>query len=602
MRERLGLTLVAAVLAAGACSPSTKTAAPSEPGASTGATVTSPIASPTAASIQLTGSTYAATPGKSGGSVVLAEMQYPGTVNPYYALSGVDLEVAASMFDGLLTVTPDLRYAPDLATNVPTLHNGGVTLNGSGMDVTFNLKPGMEWSDGQPITCDDVKATWLWNVDLANTALAQVRGTVGWQDISGIDGGTGTTCVIHYSKVYEGYLSLMSPVLPAHYISTVAVQDAPTKLYPLSRLSSGVYSGPYIPVSASAKAPAQITLMPNPNWSTIGGHAPWLSSVTWRFYGDAGKMIAGFRAGDYDVGQGLSSPDIPLLAGVDTSRQVVHDSLTYELLAFNTKSLKDKFGADYTTIIEAIKRATDRPAIATGPLAGNVAVSNDFISRLAWYYKPVGGSTTADPTSASTLLANARWAKNADGYLSKAGQLLELTYCTDTRQFRVDTLKLVTSQLGAIGIKVDVATKSDADVFGLWSATKPDTQCNLRHGNFDVAEFSLQSPPIDPLPGYFRYRSDEIPDNPPNTGANVTRISLAALDQAYGRVISSVDFNQVRDAMFAIQDIYGSDKNTYELPLYFRKDIWLVNARLHNFAGGPTTAGGSWNMGDWWVD
>ena len=45
----------------------------------------------------------------------------------------------------------------------------------------------------------------------------------------------------------------------------------------------------------------------------------------------------------------------------------------------------------------------------------------------------------------------------------------------------------------------------------------------------------------------------------------------------------------------------GSDRNTYELPLYFRKDVWLVKPALQNFLGGPTPYGAGWNMGDWWL-
>ena len=598
MRKRLGSVITVAALVAAACSSSTTTTAPTT-GTTTPTTppVVTPAPSPTAATVQLTGSTYKATDASvKGGKVVLAEWQYPDTLNPYYAQAETDIEVTGSMFDGLLTVTPDLRYNPDLASNVPTVDNGGVVLKGAGMDVTWTLKPNMQWSDGSPINCDDVKATWTWNMDPANTGLA--GGTIGWEDITGIDGGTGTTCVMHFGKVYEGYLSLVSWVFPAKYLTSVPVKDATTKLYPLSDPTSGVYSGAYIPTSA--KADAQITLVPNPKWTTISGHDPYLSSVIWKYYGDAASMIAGYKAGEYDLGQDLNDADIPALTGIDPTQQVVHDSLTYELHAFNNKSFTTKFGADATTIIKAIKLATDRQAIANGPLAGNVTVSNNFISPLTWYNKAIGGSTTADPTTASTLLANAGWTKGADGYLAKAGKTLELNYCTTTRQVRQDTLKLVASQLKAIGIKVDVNAKPSSDVFGGWNDTKADTLCNLQHGNFDVAEFAYVSP-LDPLGSYNVYHSSGIPDVAPHNGQNVTRISLPALDTAYDTVKSSVDFLKVRDAMFSIQDIYGSDQNTYELPLYYRKDVWLVNPKLHNFTGNPTTSAGEWNIGDWWV-
>ena len=592
MRKRLFGILTAALIVS-ACSSSSSTATPGATTAPAGTPTAA--ASPSAAAITLTGSTYKATAaGKTGGSVVLAEWQYPDTINPYFAQAETDIEVSGSMFDGLLNVTPDLKYVPDLATNIPTVDNGGVKLTGTGMDVTWTLRAGMKWSDGQPINCNDIQATWKWVMDPANTGLA--GGTTGWEDITGVDGDTGTNCVIHFGKVYEGYLSLVSPVLPAHYITTISVADAPTKLYPLTNLKSGVYSGAYIPTDA--RADAQITLVPNANWSTIGGHAPYLDSVIWKYYGTSDAMIQGFKAGEYDLGQDLQNADIPSLTGIDAASQVIHDSLTYELNAFNKAAITTKYGADALTIIKAIKLATDRQAIAKGPLGGNVTITNNFISPLTWYYKDEGGSTTADPTTAASLLAAAGWTKGSDGYLAKAGKTLELQYCTTTKAVRGDTLKLIASQLKVLGIKADVT--QTADIFAGWNDVAATDPCNLVHGTFDVAEFAYVSP-LDPLGGYNVYNSVGIPDAAPHNGQNVTRTSIPALDAAYNDVKSSVDFVKVRTAMFAVQDIYVSDVNNYELPLYNRKDVWLVDSKIHNFTGNPTTSAGEWNIGDWWV-
>jgi len=593
--------LVAAVcLVVGACSPSTATPRPTGltvptigPAASDG-TVSS---SPAVTHAQLTGTSYkAVAPTKTGGTVTLAEWRYPSTVNPYFALNAWEAEINASMFDGLVRVSPDLKYVPDLANSVPTLENGGVVPNGPGMDVTWQLRLGMKWSDGQPINCDDLKATWLWIMDPGTTRLT--NGTVGWRDVSGIDGGTGNVCVMHFSHIYEGYLTLVSAVLPAHYLSTAAPKDAAAKLYPMTNPAAGVYSGPYIP--ASAKPATSITLKPNPNWSTISGHLPYLDGINWKFYGAADTLIAGFKTGDFDLGQGLTNLDIPAVSSLDQNQVSIKSSLTYELQAFNNASFKTKFGADARTIIRAVMTATDRKQIANGPLAGNVTVDGNFVSPLAWFYKSEADTTTPDSVTASTVLANAGFARNKDGFLEKNGKTLELNYCTTTRQLRVDVLKLVQSQLHDIGIKVNIYPKPPTDVFSAAGALKPLTPCSLYQGNYDVAEFSLVSP-IDPLSGYSTYHSSETPEVDSRAGQNVTRVNLAPLDAAYDGVRSSVDFDSVRDAMYKVQDLYSSDQNSYELPLYFLKDVWLVAPRLHNFTGNPTAAGAEWNIGDWWV-
>ena len=542
----------------------------------------------------IVGACSSSTPTK---KIVLAEWQYPDTVNPYLAQAETDIEVAGSMFHNLVDVTPDLRTIPTLVTEVPTLANGDVKMVGAGMDVTWKLKSGMQWSDGSAITCDDLSGTWKWIMDADNTGLA--GGTIGWEDITGIDGGSSTTCTMHFGKVYEGYLYLVAPLLPAKYIQSIPVKDAPTKLYPLGDLKSGVYDGPYTPTEAQADA--QITTVANSKWSTISGHAPFVDQVIWKYYADAATMLQGYKAGEYDVAQDLNDADIPSLAGIDLNEQVIHDSLTYELHQFNNKSLSDKFGTDYKTIIKAVKLAVDRQAIAAGPLGGNVSVTNNYISPLTWYYKVEGGSTAADATAATALLTAAGWAMGSDGYLAKAGKTLELEYCTTTRQVRQDTLKLVASQLKAIGIKANITAAPAGDVFGGWDAVKADTKCNLVHGTFDVAEFAYVSP-LDPLGGYNVYTSQGIPDAAPHNGQNTARINLPALDDAYNAVKNSVDPAVVKAAMGTIQDIYVTDQNTYELPLYMRKDVWLVKPRIHNFTGNPTTSAGEWNIGDWTAD
>jgi len=93
--------------------------------------------------------------------------------------------------------------------------------------------------------------------------VGNVVGTVGWEDITGVDGGTGTNCVAHFKTQYEGYLGLWAPVLPKHYISTVAVADASTKLYAQTNIAAGVYSGPYMPTNWAAGA--EIDFVPTPS-------------------------------------------------------------------------------------------------------------------------------------------------------------------------------------------------------------------------------------------------------------------------------------------------------------------------------------------------
>jgi len=389
MHKRLFGVLVASIVVASACGSSSTwptaslaTGLPT-PDVSTGSAATS---------LDLTTTTYSAIPAaKKGGKITLAEWQWPTTLNPYYWQETTDIEVSDSMFSNLVDVTPDLKYVPDLATSVPTLANGGVVINGSGMDVTWKLHPNMQWSDSSPINCDDIKATWMWMMNKDNAGLSS--GTVGWQDVTGVDGGGGTTCVMHFGKIYEGYLTLVSPVLPARYLTTIPVKSARTKLYNMSDLSRAVFSGPYIPTAITAHS--SITLKPNPYWSTISGHAPWLAAVTWKYYGDANTMIDGFRNGEYDLGQGLDNTNAPALTGVSADQQVVHDSSTYEQLAFNNASFSTKYGVELSG-----KGLIDAPQpFATNRLVVIVPAANPaHIAALGDLARPGVKLVIGDPT------------------------------------------------------------------------------------------------------------------------------------------------------------------------------------------------------------
>jgi peptide/nickel transport system substrate-binding protein len=586
--------------ASAAASPSAAASAAASPSAAASAAASPSGSAAAGDEPDLTTTTYAPTPaGRTGGTIVLAEWQFPDTFIVYYAQAVTSVEAAATMFNGLLNLTHDLKYVPDLASNIPTVGNGDVVVRpDGGMDVTWRLKDGMKWSDGEAINCDDVIGTWEWIMDEGQTGLA--GGTTGWEDITGIDGAGTTTCVVHFDKLYSGYLALMSPILPEHYITTVPAADAVTNLYQFGNPTAGVYSGPYIPTEV--RTDAQITLAPNPNWETISGHAPYLDGVIWKYYGDAAAMVAGYRAGEVDVAVNLNDADLPSLS--DLPQEEVHQltGLQYELHAFNNKRFQEKFGEDYKTIIRAVMQATDREAIAAGPLAGTVRPTNNFVSSLTWYYHELDVPTEADPEAAAAALDAIGWTVGADGIREKNGTKLALDYCTTTRQVRVDTLALVASQLKQIGVQANVSpVPALPDFFGGWNEVTADTKCNLVRGNYDVGEFAYLSP-LDPLGGFNVYHSTGIPDPEPHQGQNVTRISLPELDAAYEAVRGNVDFAIVRDAMRQVQEIYGSDQNTYELPLYNRTDVNLVSPKVQNFTGNPSNATAFWNIGDWWLE
>ena len=74
------------------------------------------------------------------------------------------------------------------------------------MTVTWTLRDGLKWSDGQPLTCDDFKYAWEWVLDKDNAGVVTVRlrgrSSNGRVPVGHRDG-------LHFTKIYEGYITLI---------------------------------------------------------------------------------------------------------------------------------------------------------------------------------------------------------------------------------------------------------------------------------------------------------------------------------------------------------------------------------------------------------
>lgn len=598
MRKRLFSLAVTVAIVAAACG-SSATPAPS---------AATPTKAPTAAPTQqplpdVTKTNYKPEAvGKRGGKLVLGISGEPNTIwYTYYDTFANNVDVFGSALWSLWGSTADLKYYPQLTTAVPTTTNGGVTINGTKMDVKIDIIPGAKWSDGTNITCADVEYNWKWVMDKDNTGLAS--GTVGWENISSVDGGTTTSCTVHFSQIYENYLSLWSPLLPAKYLQTAPVKDAVNKLYTNDHPELGVYSGPYIPTAWAAGA--QTDLKPNAQfWSTIKKAQAPFDSVTFRYYSDTAAEIAGFSKGEVDVALEFNHTHLEAInkANIPQTQVSTVDGVTYEQHSWNYASLTKKFGAaGAKALMEAVKYIYDKDEINTRILGKSATPSCSFTSALTWFYADIPCYKT-DTAKANDILAKAGFTKGADGvYVAPNGTKVELDGCTRSdRQYRVDTMVLVGNQLGKQGIKVNNKTVASSVLFKGWTLADSDVPCNLTHGNYDFAEFAWLSTP-DPLGIYQLYHSKFDPSLGDHSGQNYIRVNNPELDKLLDESNTTVDLVKIRDNFAKIQDIYVNPANAFpEVALYNWRTVLLQNPKLHNVVNNGSASTQTWNLEDWW--
>lgn len=96
-------------------------------------------------------------PGQSPGSITVIAGPAGTSLNPYTTVLS-SRQVGALLFRGLFGVDDQGMPVPDLATEIPTVDNGGISADRT--EVTYRLDPDARWADGEPLTAGDVVFTW----------------------------------------------------------------------------------------------------------------------------------------------------------------------------------------------------------------------------------------------------------------------------------------------------------------------------------------------------------------------------------------------------------------------------------------------------------
>src|SRR5437763_12544507 len=93
-----------------------------------------------------------------GGQIIVGISQEPQNFNPVMPTIETQRGVHMAIFDDLWRVDGQGGFVPNLALEMPTQKNGGISKDGTVF--TVKLRPGVKWHDGAPFTARDVVFTW----------------------------------------------------------------------------------------------------------------------------------------------------------------------------------------------------------------------------------------------------------------------------------------------------------------------------------------------------------------------------------------------------------------------------------------------------------
>ena len=519
---------------------------------------------------------------------MLADWEAPDTLDPIHATTANDLRVASLLFAPLWSLGPDLQAHPDLLREVPTVANGDVKAGADGVSMTVDLKlkAGLRWSDGAPITADDV----IFTVDAICSAGLPARDPSGFDHIASQERKSASEVVWHFAPRPRGACGLAAD-LPSGLYPAFAVLGPRARLLPAHRLASippatwptepffqhpDVVSGPF--TFRDAIAGRLIDLAANPRYAAGRPHGAFLDGITYRFSNGKAAMIAALQAGEVDAGFHLLPGDTSELLGIARSSTLITTSLQGEFLSPNhgpntATGRMPPWGGD-PRILAALAVAIDGKALGEAAFAGAATAGPGLFPALLKDAQPVG--TGPSLTEARAILA-----------ASKPAFTL-LTVC-DSAPRQVEQGELV-KQWNAAGATVSAACAPRARFF---ARDGPNAI-----GAYDMSLYSNTWEP-DPAAWAPFAVSSNVPSAGNPGGLNWGRCQDPRLDQDFAAGGSTLAAGKRRAAYLdaAAEWLrYGCT-----VPLYLWPSVIQRTNRLHNFSPNPTLATDTWNAADWWL-
>ncbi len=504
---------------------------------------------------------------KQGGELVYGSLQEPNTLIPYLSNLLAATEMQSLIFSGLVTMDNRLEWQPDLAEVVPLPHNGGVSPDG--LHVTYRLKRGVKWQDGQELTAADVKYTWQFIMDPKNPVVSRQ----GYDQIAGIDTPDPYTVMIRFRQPYAAYLTLFPAILPQH---VVAREKDPAKS-PFSRAPVG--SGPF-KVSSWNLADA-IVLEANAYYYK---GRPKLDRITYKILPDINIMLTQLKAGAIDIFSNVGFAQLDQAKAAADMQVLFTANMIWEHMDFNL----DKPLFQDLRVRQAIAFGLDRQSLTAVTLKGAAVVSAADQPPVSWAYNPGLPPFVRDVALAKKLLAEAGWNPGGDGIMVKDGKRLTFNIASIAgNKARENVLTAIQQQLREIGVEV---------TFSLYA---PDYFTSvLQQRNFDMALYGYVWGP-DPDDTNL-WNSRFIPSSANNyTGRNYSGWRNAEIDSLTVTAARTFDPEQRKQMYFRIQELIAGELPC--IPLFFRANIDVVKNRVVNFQPSPIPAGNLWNAWEWGI-
>jgi peptide/nickel transport system substrate-binding protein len=388
----------------------------------------------------------ATTDGQSAESSVLriGWAQDPQTLNPFVALDEENYNVWALNWDLLVNFSPeDLSPAPGIAERWEVSEDRRT--------VTFELPADRKWSDGEPITSEDVKFS-LETLGEEGDLFAGYT-----SNITSIEAPDDRTVVIETkqpdARIVGGLFIYM---LPEHVWGETPVRELTGSFQPELPL---VGSGPYM--VTEFERGRIIRMERNPEWQ---GSEPAFDEIQYIKYGNQDGVERALRLGEIDMVVEVDASTFERLDEDPNIEALSSPSPSYTQLAFNLCPEELCPDAEVNRAIQdvevrrAIAHAVDRDRVNTISARGTAFPGSGILPSFydAFYEEPEQ-NYPFDPELANQILDEAGWEQEGDGPRTRDGEELSFELAVRSESpSNIQAARLVAEMAAEVGIEFNV--------------------------------------------------------------------------------------------------------------------------------------------------
>ena len=530
--------------------------------------------------------------------------QAPSLPGPYLSSGFKDRDAGAVTLEPLAVYDPDGVLTPVLASEVPTLENGGVAQDL--LSITWTLRDGLRWSDGSPLTADDVVFTWRYCADHETGC----TGADAFEGIASVEALDELAVRITFEEPtpypYNAFVSTGSPVISREQFAG-CVGAAAATCDEQNHAPRG--SGPYRIVSFQPNSEAEYERNP-----FYRGPAPFFDRVVLKGGGDAlSAARAVLEAGEADYAWNLQIEPAVLaeMEAAGNGTVVSAFASLVERIVLNQTNSDPALGEDRS---EHLEGANPHPFLTFAPIrqAMSMAIDRNLLAERLYGFagEPTCNIVAGPPAYVSTandgclvqdieganrlLDENGVLDSDGDGMREHNGAPLRIVYQTSTNAVRQETQALIRDWWRQIGVETEMTHHDAALFFG--GDPVDNAEESYRRFFADVQMYAGSSG-VDPQQYLSGYLCGHIQTRENNwADGNNARSCNSAYDDLYARSADASIGPERTELIKQLNDLHV--QSYVEIPLVNRGS---VSARLNTLQGVRINAWDSelWNIGEW---